>query len=127
MNAQLRKLKIKIMSLSAEQVIIRKETWKAKAHDRWARNQGSNNYVGGASSLVDHRVNYVRPHLRSCFIAYGLIRGKKLGEIETPRSEKSLARKPYKEPNWEEIGRLIRKYGTQTVYEQMKSQMVIPS
>ena len=90
---RLRELKIKLKSLAEEQRIIRFEEKKCWAPDERDR-------------LHNHRIHDVRPEIRSAHIAYGLLRGKKLDEIET-RPKK----KPYREPDWQRIDSLTRKFG----------------
>ena len=139
MNGKLRQLKVKIKSLAEEQRIIRHEEGKALKSDMWLWRQhkgtapyspdywtlrdGNLGYGECTTNhdLRDHRIIHVRPEIRSANIAYGLLRGRTLEQIETPRSEKSLARKPYREPDWKRIEALLKKYGSQSkCHELMK-------
>jgi hypothetical protein len=123
MKIKLRQLKIKIKSMSMEQRIIKHETVKALATDKWNWKQdhkdGANHDFGrfdsGFGSLRFHRLFNVRPEIRSANIAYGLLRGRTLEQLETPRTEKSLARKPYREPDWPRIETIMKKFGDGTV------------
>lgn len=68
-------LKIKIKSLSEEARIIRKDENKSKKLKRpWV-----------IDSLHEHRIHVVRPEVRAANIAYGLLRGKTLEQIEPNR------------------------------------------
>lgn len=81
-------LKIKVKSLAEEARIIRKEERKTHGvlrHEMW-----------------DHRTKYLRAIARDTHIAYGLIRGRTLDQIEPKR---------YSEPNWDAIDKMIKKYG----------------
>lgn len=72
---RLAELKIKIKSLSEEARIIRKDENKAKKLKRpWV-----------IDSLHEHRIHVVRPEVRAANIAYGLLRGKTLEQIEPNR------------------------------------------
>jgi len=116
---QLRQLKVKIKSLAAEQRIIRHEEHKAKQSDLWhsrrdnRQDNGSPFICREQGALWQHRIYHVRPEIRSAHIAYGLLRGKKLEQIESPRTDKSLLRKPYRAPDWKRIKSLLTKYGNE--------------
>jgi len=90
-------LKIKLKSLSEESKIIRKEENKRKG-----------NWAYKALSLWSHRVNYLRPIIRSTHIAYGLVRGLKYHEIEN--NSKSV-------PDWKAVKKMIVKYGNKDSLE----------
>lgn len=60
MNERLIHLRIKIKSLAAEAMIIRKEANKTKGMTKWGLNQ--------------HRTEVVRHHARHNLLAYGLLR-----------------------------------------------------
>lgn len=104
-------LKIKLKSLAAEQRIIRKEELKLKG--KWAFK---------AERLIAHRKFHVRPIIRATHIAYGLIRGLELHQIE---------QKSYSEPNWNAISLMVKKYGSaenvKTLKEWMTNMRVLKS
>lgn len=81
-------LKIKIKSLAEEAKIIRKEERKTKGQLR--------------EELYRHRIDVVRAVSRDSLIAYGLIRGKTMDQIEPNRKS---------EPNWDAIDKMLKKYG----------------
>ena len=85
-------LKVKIKSLAAEAVIIRRE--ERKLCDRrpdtlWSR-------------LNFHRRYDVRREARAAAIAYGFLRGRALTQIEN---------KSHDAPDWKRIEALVKKYG----------------
>ncbi|ATS92357.1 hypothetical protein DLP05_071 [Stenotrophomonas phage vB_SmaS_DLP_5] len=90
-------LKVKLKSLAAEARIIRKE--ESKTHGALR------------DELHRHRVGIVREVARSTHIAYGIIRGKTLDQIEPNRQT---------EPNWEAINKMIMKYGPLNTEERAK-------
>jgi len=87
------KLKIKIKSLAAEAQMIHHQ--ERKMHGpKW-----------GTSTvryeLRSHRLIALRPDARVAQLAYGFLRGRSYGDLETnARSQ----------PNWEEAGRLVSKF-----------------
>ncbi len=93
MNYRLKFLKVKLKSLTAEQHIIRLEKHKAKVRHQ-------TRLVG---ELNDHRVRVVRPEARATHLAYGLLRGKTLEQMESRAKT---------EPPKDRINSLIKKYGT---------------
>ena len=66
-------LRIKLKSLAVEAKIIRHEERKSSGAVR--------------DELREHRVKVVRHHARLTHIAYGLIRGRTIGQIEPGREE----------------------------------------
>ena len=82
-------LKVKIKSLMEEARIIRKEENNVKNH--FLREE-----------LHHHRVHPVRSAARHTHLAYGIIRGRKVTQIDSLK--KFVA--------WEEVARLIKKYGS---------------
>lgn len=93
-------LKIKICSLAAEAVIIRRNEnkWKERTvfHDNVK--QPHPLYF----DLHRHRVHEVRPEARAAQIAYGYLRG---------RSYKSIEAKCHEPPNWMRVFLLVAKFG----------------
>lgn len=81
-------LRIKLKSLAAEAVIIRSEERKIQGPLR--------------EEMHLHRISTVRSAARSTGIAYGLIRGKTLLQME-PTSKT--------EPDWNSIKQMLRRYG----------------
>lgn len=84
-------LKVKVKSLAEEARIIRREERRMR---------------GGTlrDELRQHRVGIVRWHARHAHIAYGLIKGRSLEQIE---------RSALVAPDWKEIRRQLAKYGPQ--------------
>lgn len=85
-------LRIKLKSLAAEAVIIRSEERKIQGPLR--------------EEMHNHRILTVRRAARSTGIAYGLIRGKTLLQME-PSSKT--------EPDWASIAQMIRRYGSSKI------------
>lgn len=81
-------LRVKVKSLAEEARIIRRE--EQKSHG-WIRDQ-----------LYLHRINEVRRAARDAHIAYGLIKGRTIEQMEPGRKS---------EPNWEAINKMLKKYG----------------
>lgn len=81
-------LRVKLKSLAAEARIIRREERRARGELR--------------EELYLHRINDVRRAARSTLLAYGLIRGRTLDQMEPKR---------YSEPDWDAIGKMLKKYG----------------
>ncbi len=83
-------LKIKIMSLAAEAIIIRKETkrWPGDSPERLG--------------LYAHRCMDVRSEARSGLLAYGFLRGRPYRKMEAVGSTT---------PNWKRVEALVTKYG----------------
>jgi hypothetical protein len=93
-------LKIKIKSLAAEAVIIKREEQRWKAAPFTVDNTKLTHPL--YFSLRHHRLFEVRNECRSAIIAYGYLRGLAYKQIEA---------KCHESPNWERIAELIRKYG----------------
>lgn len=85
-------LKIKLKSLAAEAKIIRKEERKTRGTLR--------------EELYRHRIDVVRVVARDTHIAYGIIRGKTIDQMEPTRKS---------EPNWDAIEKMVKKYGPKEV------------
>lgn len=82
-------LKVKIKSLMEEARIIRKE---------------ENRFTGTLhNELHLHRVLDLRRAARHAALAYAIVRGIDLERVEPIR---------YTEPNWAEVTRMVRKYGS---------------
>lgn len=81
-------LKIKLKSLAAEARIIRREEQRSHGALR--------------EEMHLHRARYIRQIARNTHIAYGLIRGRTLEQIE-PHAQT--------EPDWTAIEKMIQKYG----------------
>lgn len=82
-------LRIKVKSLMEEARIIRKDERRTYGELR--------------DEMHQHRVGVVRSAARNAHIAYGIIRGRTIDEMEPIR---------YTEPDWEEVQRMVRKYGS---------------
>lgn len=93
-------LKIKIKSLAAEAVIIKREEqrWKAAPFTVGNDKQTHPLYF----SLRNHRLLKVRAECRSAIIAYGYLRG---------RAYRSIESKYHEAPNWERIAEILRTFG----------------
>ena len=83
-------LRVKLKSLAAEAKIIRHEERKTSGELRF--------------ELHDHRINVVRKVARETHIAYGLIRGRTIEQIEPGRTEIPAALIPG-------VKKMVEKYG----------------
>lgn len=90
-------LRIKIASLAAEAVIIRKAEQKFKKR----RGEKSRDIFWG---LRNHRTVDVRSEARSAIIASGFLRGTPYRKME-PRC------RPKHDPDWKRVEQLVAKYG----------------
>lgn len=81
-------LRVKLKSLAEETRIIRKEERRTNGALR--------------QELYLHRINEVRSAARSTHIAYGLIKGKTLEQMEHTSNS---------DPDWPAINKMITKYG----------------
>jgi hypothetical protein len=81
-------LRIKLKSLAEEARIIRREERKTTGYLREA--------------LYLHRINDVRRAARDAHIAYGLIKGRTIEQMEPSRKS---------EPNWDAVEKMLKKYG----------------
>ena len=93
-------LKIKIKSLAAEAVIIKREEQKWKKLSVFTENVKQPHPMFFA--LRQHRLDEVRTECRSAILAYGYLRGRTYQQIEA---------KCYEQPNWTKIVNLVSKYG----------------
>lgn len=82
-------LRVKLKSLAAEARFIRKEELRTRGALR--------------AELWQHRTHAVRSEARATHVAYGLLRGLQLVQIE-PHSDTP--------PNWRKVRAMLRKYGT---------------
>lgn len=97
MSSPIAKLKIKLKALAAESRIIRQQERKMKGK-RWGPEM---------HDLREHRIHVVRAHSRNTHLAYGLLRGFTLRQIEnTSRTE----------PDWDAIHTMVKKYGEYPFY-----------
>lgn len=87
-------LKVKVKSLAAEARIIRREEVRAKG--------------GLRAQLHDHRVVVVRQEARIAQLAYGLIRGRTIDQMESTRREE-LARRT--KARMAKVEKLCMRYG----------------
>ena len=88
MNVRLVQLQIKIKSLAEESRIIKSTARKVRGSGKW--------------SLVNHRINVVRPATRLNHLAYGLLRGVRYEYMERSCREK---------PNFKEVAKLAIRFG----------------
>ena len=93
-------LKIKIKSLAAEAVIIKREEQKWKKLSVFTENVKQPHPL--FFSLRSHRLYEVRTECRAAILAYGYLRG---------RTYQSIEAKCYEKPNWTRVTNLICKYG----------------
>ena len=83
-------LKVKVKSLAEEARIIRREE---------RRTQGTLR-----DELAWHRRSTVRWAARTSHMAYGLIRGRAIDQIERPGTQRSVE-------YWKEVRKMVQKYG----------------
>jgi len=86
-------LKIKVKSLAAESRIIRAQELKLKGK----------NWCSLANPLRNHRRGPLRAEARDTHIAYGYLKGRTYRQMED---------NPETEPNWVNVARMVKKYGT---------------
>jgi hypothetical protein len=84
-------LRVKMKSLTAESRIIRAEERRSCGQLR--------------NELHLHRVGIVRSTARNTHLAYGLIRGRTLLEMEPTHKKETL------DPDWDSILKMLKKYG----------------
>lgn len=119
-------LKIKIKSLAAEAVIIKREERRYLKHigNRDVNKPGEPLHIKLIYkkdhplrlALRAHRIGEVRTECRSAHIAYGYLRGRAYKQIEN---------KCHQAPNWQRIETLIAKYSAGPYYNtpQLKKQL----
>lgn len=83
-------LRVKAKSLAEEARIIRREEGKTSGSLQ--------------QELRWHRTSDVRYEARATYLAYGIIRGREVGRIERPRSERP-------ESFWKKVRSMVEKYG----------------
>ena len=93
-------LRVKLKSLMEEARIIRKE--ERRTHGRLR------------VLMHCHRVLVVRQAARDTHVAYGLIRGKTIDQIEPTR---------HTEPNWKAIQKMVTQYGSSRLWKEIESGM----
>jgi hypothetical protein len=81
-------LRVKLKSLAAEARIIRHEELRSKGTIR--------------TELHRHRIDVVRTVARETHIAYGLIRGRTMNQMEPTRKS---------EPDWDAVAKMLKRYG----------------
>ena len=86
-------LRIKFQSLAEEARIIRRMKRKQNGATKMALNE--------------HRRLVLRPKARAVSLALGFLRGREYAQMESPNYE----RKGTNPPDWDEIRRLVKKYG----------------
>jgi hypothetical protein len=86
-------LRVKVKSLAAEARIIRREEKRARGVIR--------------EELRWHRVTDLRIEARLSFLAYGLIRGRTLEQLEPRTRVENALRKP----QWDRIAAMLKKFG----------------
>jgi hypothetical protein len=91
-------LKVKIKSLAAEAVIIRKEERRHRGDTK--------------TSLHTHRIIDVRREARAALLAYGFLRGRAYVAMERPT--------PRERPAWQRVEHLVKKYGTDDIRDRMQ-------
>lgn len=90
-------LRVKLKSLAEEARIIRREEKRSHGALR--------------EELYLHRINKVRRASRETHIAYALIKGRTIDQIEPKR---------YSEPNWDAINKMLTTYGPAKAVETAK-------
>jgi len=90
-------LKVKIKSLAAEALIIRKEERRHKGLTRFGLHQ--------------HRVMEVRQEARAAILAYGFLRGRSYEQMERAKSKRI---------QWSRVEALVKKYGEDDIRDRMQ-------
>jgi hypothetical protein len=108
-RADLPELRVKIKSLAAEAVIIRREERKSLGNARWLKNsqQDASGFYSQYDRLHSHRVYDVRDEARGAQLAYAYLRGVPKAKVEA-------------NTKWEDVParvvgiafRLVGKYGS---------------
>ena len=102
-------LRVKIKSLAAEALLIRREERsEKKACAQLRAHLGVKELEYGATTLLEelrhHRVTVVRPACRLAHLAYGLIRGRTLEQMENKSP-------PLTDLQKKQVKDMLRKYG----------------
>lgn len=99
-------LKIKILSLSEEARIIRREELRYLAFAKNATKlEHQNQHHWTYLDLKRHRKGIVANETRDALLAYGFLRGRTYIRLESKR---------FTDPNWGNIERMILKYGKES-------------
>lgn len=109
-------LKIKIKSLSAEQIIIRQQKAKQFGYVQYLRRTNKKGVAAADSvreGLHNHSQSVVSKATRHTLLAYGFLRGRDYSVIEKYVRKNNL-------PNWEEVERMVRKYGVDDIRHRMQ-------
>jgi hypothetical protein len=97
-------LKIKIKSLAAEAVIIRKDERKHRTFARKSPAHADHHHALRVG-LADHRKTIVRGAARPALLAYGFLRGRKYIALESHC---------YEEPDWDRVADNILTFSPET-------------
>lgn len=96
-------LKIKVLSLAAEAVLIKREEIvclaRAARMDKPARRRDLESTYAG---LRNHRLCVVRPEARAACLAYAFLRGRSYRQVEPTT---------YSLPDWDKVTKLVQRYG----------------
>lgn len=87
-------LKIKVVSLAAEAVLIRRE-------ERAMKRRKSAAAAEARVGLRLHRVHVVRPEARAACLAYAFLRGRAYRQVEA---------KAHSLPDWPRVAKLVERY-----------------
>jgi hypothetical protein len=90
-------LRVKIKSLAAESLIIKREMLRFRTTDPYRER------------LHLHRVHDGRDEQRATLVAYGFLNGLYYWQIEESA---------YKEPKWDRVAAMVKKYGTEGTAEE---------
>ena len=112
-------LKIKILSLAAEALLIRREERRALKSSRRYRAGHPSEFENGETcyrmrefiGLREHRLNDVRREARAALLAYGFLRGRRYNAMEA---------KPRERPAWKRVEALVTKYGEGDIRDRMQ-------
>lgn len=96
-------LRVKLKSLAAESLIIKREMLKFRTTNPWYER------------LHLHRVHDVRDEARATNVAYGFLNGLKYSEIE---------HSSYEQPKWDRVAAMVKKYGTEGTAEERVIQLI---
>lgn len=100
-------LKIKLLNLAAEIRIIKSEEKRIEQHIRNCPSteegeKWKHAHYSDLNSIRQHRYDFVKTEARDTMLAYGYLRGRSYARMEPKR---------YSDPNWNNIERMILKYG----------------
>lgn len=107
-------LKIKLLNLAAEIRIIRGEEKRIEGYinklsirtdvEKSLKDLRIGSHYSDLTEIRQHRYYVVKTEARDTLLAYGFLRGRAYKQIEAKR---------YYDPNWDNIERMILKYGRQ--------------